>query len=318
MEKKLLFVATLFSLNAKSQTSIYHPFPEDSATWISDSYGNFCSGYCASTFYEMNGDTIINSQLYNKIYGSLGDFYYITPPLFPNPGVVGATFSACSYIGGIRQDSINKKVYFIDSTMSTDTLLYDFDLSIGDTIESWYNKTNIQFPLVVSGTDSVLVNNNYHKFYSFTNMPQGLGLNLIEGVGWSGDLFGILWSPDGVIRLSCFNGNFLNGGNFSNQQAFNNECNPILSCRQLTNLENHNHNISLSVSPNPFSEKLNFTINNNQLSEIIIYDISSRKLLFEKFINSIMINAQKLEQGIYIYEIRTKDGLYYTGKVWKD
>ena len=124
MKKYLLFLLTFIGTNAISQTSLYHPFPEDTATWVTDGFYNTCSGYCGSSYYEMKGDTIINSQLYNKIFTRGGQFFYITPP--PN-AVVGGNFSICRYIGAIRQDSLNKKVYFIDSTMTNDTLLFDFD-----------------------------------------------------------------------------------------------------------------------------------------------------------------------------------------------
>ena len=58
--------------------------------------------------------------------------------------------------------------------------------------------------------------------------------------------------------------------------------------------------------------------NNHEPSEIILYDLASRKLLQQKFINSVSLNTQELETGIYIYEVRNKDGLYKKGKVVKD
>ncbi len=44
MKKLLLLVATLITLSAKSQTSVYHPFPEDSATW--------CASMCGLHLYQ--------------------------------------------------------------------------------------------------------------------------------------------------------------------------------------------------------------------------------------------------------------------------
>ena len=70
--------------------------------------------------------------------------------------------------------------------------------------------------------------------------------------------------------------------------------------------------------PNPFTNNLNVEANNNELSEITLYDITSRKLLQQKFINSVSLNTEQLTKGIYIYEVRNKDGSCKKGKVVKD
>ncbi|MEP7170413.1 MAG: hypothetical protein ABI855_13665, partial [Bacteroidota bacterium] len=266
MKKLLLLAAILITLSAKAQTSVYHPFPEDSATWVTDIFYNTCFGYCSSIFYEMKGDTIINSQSYNKIYSRYGRFYYI---IWPPNSVVGVdSFSACSYRGAIRQDSISEKVYFIDSTMTTDTLLYDFNLTIGDTIQSWYNKWYMPWPLIVSGIDSISINGNYHKRFNFQGYLTDQNMSLIEGIGWSGELFGTNLSSALVTGLSCFDGNIILG------EAFINECSPSLDCSISVGINEQNKQKHFDLFPNPFSDKLNFTINNNELSEIIIYDIT--------------------------------------------
>ncbi len=305
MKKLLLILVAITSLTAKAQTSVYHPFPEDSATWVTDIYYNTCFGYCGTDFYEMKGDTIINSQSYNKIYGRGGEFYYIVAP--PNT-IVGAAFGACSYIGAIRQDSINKKVYFIDSTMTTDTLFYDFNLAVGDTIQSWYNKFYMQWPLIVAGIDSISINGNYHKMFYFQN---GLNTqNLIEGVGWTGELFGISQSALASM-LACFNGNIII------QEAFVSECSVSLDCSISLAINEPVENDYFSLFPNPFSDKINLTINNNESSEIILYDIASKNVLQQKFTNSVSLNTVQLAKGIYIYEVKNKNGVIQKGKVVK-
>ena len=74
----------------------------------------------------------------------------------------------------------------------------------------------------------------------------------------------------------------------------------------------------ITISPNPFTNELNVKANNNHLSEIILYDIASRKLLQEKFTNSVSINTEQLATGLYLYEVRDKNGLCKKGKVVKD
>jgi hypothetical protein len=63
---------------------------------------------------------------------------------------------------------------------------------------------------------------------------------------------------------------------------------------------------------------LNIKTNNNDVSEIIIYDIASGKLLQQTFINSVSINTSAFSKGIYFYEIRNKEGVVKKGKVVKE
>jgi len=311
MKKLFLLIAAVTTLTAKSQTSVYHPFPEDTATWVSDFFYSACMGYCGTSFYEMKGDTLINSQSYNKLYGRDGRFYYITGP--PNTVIGTDSFGACSYIGAIRQDINNKKVYFIDSTMTTDTLLYDFDLTVGDTIQSWYNKWSMPWPFIVTGIDSISINGAYHKNFILQNFPNSLNTNLIEGVGWPGELFGVHLIGSGLwITLTCFDGGGLSGG------AVVGECSVSLNCSIALNINEQNQQKYFSLFPNPFSDQLNFTVNNNELSEIILYDIASRKLLHKKFTSAISLNTEQLAKGIYIYEVRNKNGVIKQGKVVKE
>lgn len=315
MKNLLPLLIILFALNASAQSNVYHPFPEDTATWITDNYASICSGYCGSNYYAMKGDTVINNQSYNKLYSRYGQFYYIIPPLFPNPGVVGANFSACSYAGAIRQDSISKRVYFIDSTLTTDTLLYDFNIAIGDTIQTWYTRVWVSDLLIVSAIDSVLIKGSYHKRFNFLNSTPGTNMSLIEGVGWTGDLLnGLLFSPDGAINLACFD------GDFPGQQwlAFNNECSVSLDCSITIGLKEEVKYKSLPVFPNPFNDKLNFIMANNQPAVITIYDMAYRKLLQQEFMGVITLNTESFAKGMYLIEAVSKNGEMKTGVVVKD
>lgn len=74
---------------------------------------------------------------------------------------------------------------------------------------------------------------------------------------------------------------------------------------------------SIYVFPNPFNNNLNVTISFNGLSEIVIYDIISRKLCQQIFTNSTTLNTKQLSKGIYIYEIRNKNGIIKNGKIIK-
>jgi hypothetical protein len=70
--------------------------------------------------------------------------------------------------------------------------------------------------------------------------------------------------------------------------------------------------------PLPFSTLLNVNLNNNQPSEIILYDIASRKLLQKKFTSAVTLNTEQLVKGFYLYEVRNKMGMIKKGRVVKD
>jgi hypothetical protein len=98
-----------------------------------------------------------------------------------------------------------------------------------------------------------------------------------------------------------------------------------VSLTPCTGIEQQNVNDEIKIYPNLFTDILNIKANNNSLSEIILYDITSRKLLHQQFTNTLTLNTSHLSKGIYIYELRpvlissgNKNGVIKKGKVVKD
>jgi hypothetical protein len=124
----LLFTLLLFMLKkADGQTNIYHPFPDSSALWNETSSWYNPPGWEYNPQIEFfGGDTIILTTHYKKIMASGYDSY---PSL---------SQTCCNYVnlylGAMRQDTAHKKIYFCKATTTKDTLLYDFNLQVGDTI----------------------------------------------------------------------------------------------------------------------------------------------------------------------------------------
>lgn len=75
---------------------------------------------------------------------------------------------------------------------------------------------------------------------------------------------------------------------------------------------------TVTIFPNPVTNELNIETNNNGFSEIILYDITSRKLMQQNFTNSVSLNTEQLAKGLYLYEVRDRHGLFKKGKVVKD
>lgn len=172
-----LFYFTLY-FDVVAQSNKYHAFPDSNAVWRVD--GNDCNMggiYSSSYQYTIQGDTIIGLYSYHKIYLSGMVSQPCQPPIYSN-----------SYFCGLRQDTISKKVYFARPGYS-DTVLYDFNLHIGDTIHSlychWNRPSGYQNRLIINSIDSVLVGAFYHKRFNTNSPPSAI----IEGVGGSFGLF---------------------------------------------------------------------------------------------------------------------------------
>ena len=72
-----------------------------------------------------------------------------------------------------------------------------------------------------------------------------------------------------------------------------------------------------TLFPNPVTDKLNVQINNNEQTEIILYDLSSKKLLQQTFTNTTTINTEQLAKGMYLYTLRNRNGIIKNGQVIK-
>jgi hypothetical protein len=71
------------------------------------------------------------------------------------------------------------------------------------------------------------------------------------------------------------------------------------------------------VYPNPFTNKLTISNNTNESLEVILYDITARKILHQWFTNSVTLNTEQLAKGIYLYKIKNRTGGEKTGKLMK-
>jgi hypothetical protein len=72
----------------------------------------------------------------------------------------------------------------------------------------------------------------------------------------------------------------------------------------------------VEVYPNPFCNELTVK-GSNEIMQLALYDISGRVLLYESFSESIKVNTENLERGIYFYEVRHKNGVIKKGKIEK-
>jgi Secretion system C-terminal sorting domain len=85
-----------------------------------------------------------------------------------------------------------------------------------------------------------------------------------------------------------------------------------------TDILSESENKELLLFPNPCENNINVTAKENEPTEIILYDLSSRKLLQQTFTNSTTINTEQLAKGMYLYTVRNRNGIIKNGKVIKE
>lgn len=219
MRIKLLLLLLLANLFAKAQTP-YHSFPEDSAQWSYWESGiDSISGqpYTHSFQLKMIGDTMINGMAYNKIYKS-ADIAY--------PSISDSLHCF------IRQDTAQRKVVVCYPLHlyndSSENLLYDFGLQVGDTFNiKLITDGTLHEAVIIASTDSVQTNVDYRRefFLQFIEWdiwgPScDVGCQWLEGIGnYCNPLYieipdSFCW--DHYYNVQCFwhNGQYVAGGTF--------------------------------------------------------------------------------------------------------
>ncbi|MBI2966804.1 MAG: T9SS type A sorting domain-containing protein [Bacteroidetes bacterium] len=193
----LILLTTWFTLTAvHGQTNVYHPFPDSNAVW-NGTFNGGLMGCWESYSYTINGDTLIGSFVYHKLY----------IPYVQTNGICGLIHIA-GYNGCFRQDIPDRKIYYIAPDDSTEDLLFNFNLQVGDTIYGFNRLGCTQLTDTITLIDSTLIGTDYRKRWYFGASPE---INaMIEGIGFYSGLLegcagGMLDAPS--YMLNCFKQN---------------------------------------------------------------------------------------------------------------
>ena len=156
MKRILLILATLLALSAYAEHE-YIPYVEEGKVWVSFE--------ASGSIYKQVGigePTEINNTLYNKLYISTLD----------------AKTNEITYTGlygYIREE--NKKVYTRELNNQFETMIYDFDVQIGDSIQFQYGET------VVDSIDTQIFYGKERDVFFVTHENAQIKDVWIEGVG---------------------------------------------------------------------------------------------------------------------------------------
>jgi hypothetical protein len=175
---KNLFIVLYFLLlftPARSQSSVYHHFPDSGFIWIEEFTrapdGQCCcsSSVCTNYFsyqHYLSGDSITGGYRYQHLYET--GFVIRT-----NSGNVTCTtnnYSPCyQYFNHfdcalIREDSAARQVFILMPGDTMEELFYDFNMNVGDSVRGKIG-SGMNY---VSAIDSVQVGTDFHKRYWVT------------------------------------------------------------------------------------------------------------------------------------------------------
>jgi len=242
-----------------------------------------------TTVYGFQGDTIINSEQWFKIYSS-------NDSLFQNDLV---------YRGLIRAD--NSKVFYLDTLNQIDTL-YNFSLNVGDSVlfdlygmyPEWLQVVNV---------DSIQISGNYYKRLKFAEPTiqafDELNEIWIEGIGSiHGPLFPnfpVKFSqeiPDSMLVTCTFS---------NNQQVWQHPTYPscyvniVLSVDPLELLD-------FKIYPNPFTNKIHIENIGLQQYELTILNRLGQTIKQIQVNNKNQtIDLTELKTGIYLLRINDRE-----------
>ena len=273
----------------------YIPFPTDSAQWsVRNCF--YSSQACTSFQHKMKGDTLLNGLVYHKIYYS-HDLAYNSP----------SQTLHCF----LREDTTKKVFVKYPVGAGIDTsefMLYDFNLAIGDTttIRLLY-PTDTLLKLVVTNVDSNLFLNGYRNYIGLQtgtgyvwgggcdifSWSVGIGCN-IGGLLYNEFPLGACWSdyrPD----LVCFweRGTYIFGGTFCDYETGINEIEA--------------NNTAMLLYPNPANDEVNIIFNDTTAATALveIHDLLG-KLIERVSLKSgvpFNYNAASLPKSVYMVSL---------------
>lgn len=315
--KKILFAISILILSVETgyaQTNVYHPFP-DSAIWRVDYYYNYAFQHpCYVRYYFqyfVQGDTLINSGIYKKIYRSSVQVDTVSCNSPMNPPTVPVS----GYVGALKDDPQANKTFFVFPDSTVDSLLYDYNLGVGDTLNGVISHFFVyDFDLVVISTDSVLINGQYRKKWNCDMIGHNIYPYIIEGIGSN---FGLI-EPVYSYAID-FTDRYLVCVRDGSVTYFVSDYPSIAGCELLLN---SGPEIRLTgkpnVFPNPFSYKTTLRSDFNLSgATLTIINSSGQQMKIIKNFNGREIDLyhDNLPSGIYLLILESEHNIIATEKL---
>lgn len=285
MKKNNLLVLLLFLFSLKGNCQ-YNQTIIEGSVWNVNYYGLGAFNYSEA----VAEDTLVNGYVYYK---------YIEDVYYPNAFRL------------LREDSLAKKIYALSSDSTTESLLYDYSLVVGDTfngvstqivLDSIRN-TIIDDPVCFKSTPPTL-NFVAPKVFYFHPIPINPWNNTpvvwVEGVG---SLVTLMsndweWSDLSGYKILChYDGEGNRDYHYTSCEVDTCLGSAFNSLEETAKLEN-----KLKTSPNPVDSEMQIEFLNKTtgLERMNLYDLLGKKLFSVDLATKRTIDFVDLEKGCYI------------------
>jgi len=200
-------------------------------------------------------------------------------------------------VGALRADNGNKKVFYVPMNETYEQLLYDFALSVGDTITGYLinvNELSCEYPVITSIDSIMLSDALYHKTFTF-QATYCFG-QLIEGIGSTLGLIEPLRTFEGGGDVMCF----YNNGNLIYYLINESNCITSITTESIR---------SISITQN--ADEIRVLIPYQCVDiKIELYDLTGKCLMSDYYLDNdkmtFIINKIQLLPGIYILSVTSK------------
>jgi len=178
----------LLSINTMKAQKYIH-FPDSIGVWretyIRTIPPQTQFGFDASGETYYHGDTIIGSMLYHKLFQKDLD-------VFCSHNVLGTY-----YVGALREDTVQQKIYVIEVGQNEEQILYDFKLQPGDMIPKSYGAIVYSIDTIV--TDDGIARRRW-------NLEGPTSSCVIEGIGGTNGMLSNSLISEYPNQTICFEG----------------------------------------------------------------------------------------------------------------
>ncbi|MBE2290527.1 MAG: T9SS type A sorting domain-containing protein [Chitinophagaceae bacterium] len=275
------------------------PFPSYNAVW-SYRHGNGEAMPDYVIVGTRTDDTVFGGNTYHKLYISSNDM----------------VLDPAEYIGGIRE-GVGGQVYYINASGTTERLLYDFSLSVGDTI---FTAPGGSAEGVVFNVDTVTIASVARRRLSFRYLTASVasGGTWIEGIGNSG-LGGFFGSPLAQPTCDCANNTVCltvaGSEKYHNASYAALDCDNIISVSQVADAKVDGAYVSLN--PNPVTGAGSLQIAPaSDFDNVVITDAVGRVVarMVVPADGLVTISAATMVPGMYIYHLSGHTTHTFTGR----
>lgn len=209
--------------------------------------------------------------------------------------------------GYYREDTATGRVWFRGISDSSEWLIMDLSLALGDTflvrMGSWAYSNQDSIQTTVMKVDTV-----QNRKVITLELMYGAGfiyehLKFIEGIGPNASLIYAISQDDfpgyggGLLVCKTYRDNDLV---YAWNVADPEDCGPFIG------ISGTDFNWG-SVYPNPFTTTVNIKLNAMVPATVVIYDLLGRPLVNSRFISSIQLDLSDIDDRVLLYKIFSED-----------